>query len=332
MPKENSSAPLVLKYMEKWRDLPTMTLAKKIYKEHPELFATHNTVRGIIQYHRGSAGEINRKRIEGNKFKKPLTHDTTPFQFPESRIQPQNEWRLPKSATRVLVLSDLHIPEHDEKAIRAACRYGKEKNINAIYINGDFLDMYTPSFHEKRHHRWSVNDELEDGRTFLKWLRNEFKCPIYIIPGNHDQRLERYLMVKAPELLDCPEFKLDVLLKYGENGITHIPFRSKAYFGKLLVEHGDKMAGSGGVNPARTALLKFKRPVLVSHFHRTTSANQKVYDGHNLMAWSIGCLCTLEPGFMEVNEHNHGAAIIDVNHADGNFRVENFQIINGKVY
>jgi hypothetical protein len=49
------------------------------------------------------------------------------------------------------------------------------------------------------------------------------------------------------------------------------------------------------------------------------------------MAWSTGMLCEDEPEYMEQNEHNHGAAIIDI-FDNGNSRVDNFQIINGKVY
>jgi len=35
---------------------------------------------------------------------------------------------------------------------------------------------------------------------------------------------------------------------------------------------------------------------------------------------------------MPLNNHNHGAAIVEVDHSTGRFKVENFIIINGNVY
>lgn len=163
-------------------------------------------------------------------------------------------------------------------------------------------------------------------------MRHTFDCPIYFIPGNHEARLQRFLRVKAPELLGNEEFELKSLLRCGEHRIEYLEHFSKVFFGKLLIEHGDKLRGAGGVNPARTLLLKFKRPTICGHFHRTTSANHNVYDDTHMMAWSTGCLCELEPDYMPVNEWNHGAAIVERLSDDGHFRVDNFQIINGKVY
>jgi hypothetical protein len=126
------------------------------------------------------------------------------------------------------------------------------------------------------------------------------------------------------------EFKLDVLLRVREFGVHYIEHGTKCYFGKLLVEHGDKMKGSGGVNPARSLFAKLKRHAICGHFHRTSEATEKVYDGDVVVTYSTGCLCELEPRYMEVNNHNHGFAVVDM---DGeNFAVSNKKIVNGKVY
>jgi len=169
------------------------------------------------------------------------------------------------------------------------------------------------------------------GRLFFQTLRKNFpKANIYYIPGNHEARMERYLRVKAPELLDIAEFRIDVLLKVAEYGIEYIPHGTKCYFGKLLVEHGDKMKGSGGVNPARTLYMRLKRHAICNHFHRTTEATEKVYDGDVYVTYSVGCLCELEPRYMEVNNHNHGFA--EVNMTGENFRVKNLKIVNNQVF
>ena len=241
------------------------------------------------------------------------------------------KWFLPKSIKKVLLLSDIHFPYHDVRALTTALKYGQKEEVDAIFINGDLMDFYQLSFHEKDPRVTSISDELEATRKFFDGLNKAFpNTLIYYIPGNHEARLERYLRVKAPELLDVQEFRIDVLLKLGEKGILYLEHGTKCYFGKLLVEHGDKMKGSGGVNPARSLFAKLKRHAICGHFHRTSEATEKVYDGDVVVTYSTGCLCELEPRYMEVNNHNHGFALVEM---DGeNFKVRNLKIVNGKVY
>lgn len=328
--KKNPTRLYLEELIKKFPNAPTLTLAKKAYKENPKAFTDVEHARSALRRLFGQTGKKQRETCDKTFFRD--AGQKNPFVLPESKADKPTVWRLPKAYNRVLIIGDIHFPYHDVKAIEAAINYGKKRNVDAVFINGDLLDIYQASFHERDPKKMNLKDELEMGRLFFQWLKQEIDVPIYFIPGNHEARIERYLKVKAPELLDIPEFKLNILLRCAEYGVTYIPFRSKCYMGKLLVEHGDKLPGAGGVNPARTALLKFKRPVLVNHFHRTTQENSSIYDGDQQMAWSVGCLCTLEPDYMQVNNHNHGAAIVDVNHSTGHYRVENFQIINGEIY
>lgn len=322
---------IVTDYLKKYPDMPALTLAKKIKAENKELPNSVDSIRTLIRFYTGNLGEKDKRQIKDKSFFREK-RDSTPPKFPESKAENKAPWKLPKSIRKVLLLSDIHIPYHDVDAVKAAVKYGKEQGVDCVYLNGDILDMYQLSTHEKDPRKTSLAGELEAAREFLAWLRYEFPTEtIYFITGNHEYRMERYLFSKAKELLGLDEYKLEYVLRLHEHKIINIPHRSKVYFGKLLVEHGDKMMGSGGVNPARTLLLKFKRPIICGHFHRTSAANGKIYDGDSLMAWSTGSLCELEPSYMEVNEWNHGAAIIEVD-TDGKFRVDNFQVINGKVY
>lgn len=331
MRKKKTSRQICEEYCKQFPDTPDLTLAKKVYKENSKAFTSLDSCRSTIRTIRGHNGNYLRKSAADKTLFKPLTYNYNPFNIPESHSVKQEVFKLPKSIKKVLVLSDIHFPYHDVEALTAALQYGKEQKVDAIYLNGDIMDFYDVSFHEKDPNKMDVAGELEMCRQFLSELRKHFTCPIYFIPGNHEIRLERYLRVKSPELLNLQEFRLDVLLRVGENKIEYLKHGTKVYFGKLLVEHGDKMKGAGGVNPARTLLLKFKRPTICGHFHRTSSANSKVYDDDSMMAWTSGCLCELEPGYMELNEHNHGFIIVNVNE-DDTFNVENKMIIKGKVY
>lgn len=260
-----------------------------------------------------------------------MTNDTNPFKLPESRSTKREVFKLPASVKKVLLLSDIHFPYQDNDAITAALEYGKKEKVDCIFLNGDILDFYQLSFHEKDPRKTSIPDELEMCRNFFKILRASFPTAlIYYIPGNHEIRMERYLKVKAPELLDLEEFRLDVLLRVREQNINFLTHGTKVYFGKLLVEHGDKMRGTGGVNPARTLFLRLKRHAVCGHFHRTSENTAKVYDGESVVTYSTGCLCELEPGYLEVNEHNHGFGIVEMQ--GDHFTLSNKKIIKGKVY
>ena len=45
----------------------------------------------------------------------------------------------------MLIISDLHLPYHDEQAIRVALEKGKAEDVNIVILLGDILDMYQMS-------------------------------------------------------------------------------------------------------------------------------------------------------------------------------------------
>ena len=323
------SGKVALEYLKKFPNLPTRTLATKIYNENKQLFKTYDNIREIIKYYRGKSGERSRSKLGNKSF---VDVKVRSHVMPESHTKKVEVWKLPKANKKVLLLSDIHIPYHDVEAIKVALNEGKQLGIDTIYLNGDILDFFMLSFHEKNpKNRPSLRNEIDMAREFFAYLRQEFpKATIYFKPGNHEYRLERYLYIKAPELLDCEEFKLEILLGLAEFRIIYISKRTKTYFGDLLVEHGDRIRGSGGVNPARTLFTRYKRHAICGHFHRKSENLEKVYDGEIVYTYSVACLCELEPEYFEVNNHSHGMAIIEM---DGDkFKVNNYSIQNGKVF
>lgn len=320
---------IIIEYLERFPNLPIRTLANKIYNENNQLYRNAEWVRQHIKYYKGKNGKQALKNLNNKKF---VGIKTKPYRMPESHTKHVEVWKLPKDNKKVLVLSDIHIPYHDVEAIKTALNEGKQQGIDTIYLNGDIMDFFMLSFHEKNpKNRPSLKNEIDMAREFFAYLRQEFpNVTIYFKPGNHEHRLERYLYLKAPELLDCEEFKLEILLGLAEFRIIYISKRIKTYLGHLLIEHGDRMKGNGGVNPARSLYMRYKRHVLAGHFHRKSEHVEKVYDGSLVTSFSTGCLCELEPEYFEVNNHCLGFAIVEM---DGdNFKVRNYLIENGKLY
>lgn len=328
---EKLQGKIVKEYLTKFPNVPTLTIAKKIYKENTELFTNIDSARALIRYYRGLTGDKARGRLKDKEFIKPITNNTNPFKLPESFAHVRKDFVLPPSANNILMLSDIHLPYHDVQALTLALKYGVDKNVNTVFLNGDIIDMYQASFHEKDPRNRSLKDEMDCARWFIEVLKNTFpRAKIYFKEGNHCARLRRYLMVKAPELLDCTEFELPELLKFKENDIQWIPNKQAVKIGKLYSLHGNEFKGGGGVNPARAYYTKSKVSMIAGDKHRTSEHTETSLDGTVVTCWSTGCLCELSPDYMPYNAWNLGFAHITVE-PDGNFEVYNKRIIKGKI-
>ena len=334
---EKLSGKVVSEYLVKWPNMATMTLARKIHNENPELFTNVENVRSLIRYRRGTLGSFNRAKhkIEEVTYAEQanMNNIPNPFHLPDSD---ETEWEpfiLPKLAKKVLILSDIHVPYHNIKAITLAIQYAKERKPDAIVFNGDTLDMYALSRYEKDPRKRSFSQELEACRQLLGVFKNEFPgIPFYWKQGNHEERYESFLRIKAPELLDVSEFRLDVLLRFGEIGCTLIADKRKIMAGKLPIMHGHEFGRSvfSPVNPARGYYMRAKTSVIAGHNHQTSEHSESNLHGEVVTTWSTGCLCELHPLYMPVNKWNHGFAFVTVDE-DGGYEVDNVRIVKGKI-
>lgn len=335
-PQTKEDTKIILEYLKKFPNSPTKTLARKIYTENTGFFKSFTTVYDRTRYYRGQQGVAQRKHLKNREFQQELkvTVMQNFVSMPSSLTQKRGTFTFPTGCKKLGVIGDLHIPYHDEDAIETACDKMEQENVDSILINGDLLDFYQLSFHEKDPRNVHFKNEIEAGKQFFEYIRSRFpNIPIYFIPGNHENRFERYLRIKASELLDMDEFRLDVILHVAEYKIEYIPFRTKVVFGDFLIEHGDKIPGAGGVVPARTALMRLKTNCIVNHFHKSSQSSQRVYgtgEASNIRGYSLGCLCDLAPDYMEINEWNHGFAIltkVDNLVSVSNYKIENNTII-----
>jgi predicted phosphodiesterase len=321
---------IILEYLEKFPNSPSKTLATKIYSEHGGYFEKFDNVYTRVRYYRGQMGSYHRKRLNNKEFQKELKTKVMQnfVSLPTSLSEKRGTFTFPTGCKKLGIIGDLHIPYHDEDAIETACDKMEAEEVDSILINGDLLDFYQLSFHEKDPRKVHFKNEIESGKQFFEYIRSRFPgIPIYFIPGNHENRFERYLRIKASELLDMDEFRLDVILHVAEYKIEYLPFRTKVIFGDFLIEHGDKIPGAGGVVPARTALMRLKTNCIINHFHKSSQSSQRVYgigEPTTIIGYSIGCLCELAPDYMEINEWNHGFAILTK--VDNLVSVNNYKI------
>jgi hypothetical protein len=144
--------------------------------------------------------------------------------------------------------------------------------------------------------------------------------------GNHDLRFDKWIRLKAPELLDIEHINLAEILGLRELSIIQLDNLQWAYMWDIAVLHGHELPmKSGGINPARTARMKINRPLIIGHFHRQSKDAGMILGKPYYYAYSSGCLCDLSPAYMPINDWVHGFILIN----EG--QVYQKEVINGTV-
>lgn len=318
-------------FIARFPDVENRTLARLIFKEKPKVFPSLENARTVVRHVRGATGIPNKGHIADKSAFKPLGWQKN--LLPKTQATSRKPITL-NGALKVLILSDIHIPYHDEVAVAAAIAHAKKKKPDVIILNGDIGDFYGVSRHDKDPRR-SLSDELDAIRQFLFHLRKQFPTTriLYKI-GNHEARMEIFLVKNAPVLLGVTDFELPVLLKFDELNIELVPSLTLIRLGKLPIYHGHELPQgmSSPVNPARGIWMRVQESLICGHWHRTSEHTESTGLNKQLSScWSTGCLCDLSPDYAIVNRWNHGFAWVETQ-ADGNYEVTNHKIINGKVY
>lgn len=322
---------VILKYLKKYPEVKDYTLAKMIYEENTHIFKSLEAVRGYVRTRRAHNG-IN--KVKDTTYHKPKNFDTTNSKINIVNRSPKlKTFSLPTSIKNVLFLSDIHIPYQDDMGLNLAIQFGLDKKVDCIWLNGDIMDMYGASDHEKLPDHALIHEEFEVMHDFLSQLRKLFpKAQIYYKEGNHERRWTRLLMRKAQELIGMKEFELNIILKLEELKIHWIPNETLVKFGDLNVIHGNEFKGGGGVNPARALYLKAKTNIIAGDKHKTQDVIENTLDNQAITVHCVGCLCDLNPKYIPFGHTiwNLGFAHVTIKNNKAfvkNYRIHNNQII-----
>ena len=165
---------------------------------------------------------------------------------------------------KVLIIPDSHIPYEDKKAFNLMLKAGKEFDPDTIVILGDFIDNYSISKYSK---------DLKRDR-FLKWEVSEAnkalnkidilfpKANKIFMAGNHEERLDKYIKDKAPELFGL--VSTSELLKLPQRKYKYYEYGKHHRIGKLYFTHGDIIRE----NVTQAMLDKYEKSIVFGHTHR----------------------------------------------------------------
>ncbi len=333
--KNTVSKSLVLEALSAFPDAATKTIAEFLYRAHPAVFKNLEHARSRVRYYRGARGVKDRAVLANTEHVRELQaagSGTFPA-IPEG-LTSFEDWGplIIGGPLKALLLSDLHIPYHDRMAIEIAVERGRDADL--VIINGDLADCYEMSRFEPDPRKCDFPGMLRKSKEFFTWLRAKFpKARILYKEGNHEERLERYFLVRAPAVLGVPEFELKNLMKLDDFGIEWLDEKRPIRLGKLFVIHGHeyRFAFSNPVNPARGLFLRAKVHAIQGHNHQSSQHGERRLDDKVVSTWSTGCLCDLHPEYMPLNNWGHGAALVELSD-QGAFHVDNFRIIKGVAY
>ena len=313
--------PIVRRIVAAHPDAPARTLARRVVAECNGAL-TLEQARKRVRSALGLSGSRERKKSTTKDLHRPIRPAGQRYEMPQSQAEPWLPFDL-GIVGKIGILSDIHVPYHDETALRAAIDHLQAEKIDALLLNGDWADFYSISRHEK-------NPKY---RNFLKWVRQEFPhMRIVAKLGNHEERWEKWLWEHALEISDDPIMGIDNWYGFHKLGIELVADKRIILCGDLPVLHGHEKGNgiSSPVNQARGAFMRLHHTVLEGHGHRTSTHSEPDMMGSETVCFSTGCLCDMRPAYARLNKWNHGAAVVHV-HADRSFDVENFRIQAGRV-
>ena len=105
---ESQKTKLARELRERFPDTPTLTLAKKLSKEHFETFLGVEDARHALRRIEGKTGKY---RPADKSFIVDNERPRNPFKLPKSYAKGRK--RIDIKGKKILILSDIHIPYHD---------------------------------------------------------------------------------------------------------------------------------------------------------------------------------------------------------------------------
>jgi len=324
-------------------DVPTKTLAKALYAEHPLFFKDVEDARASLRYIEGKYGKESRASALNNR-----------PQFVVDEPRPLNPYALPKGdeseyvpyviegPARIVGLFDVHVPYHSMEALTCAIDFAKAHEANVLLIGGDFIDFYGLSRFAKDPDKRNATQEILMAVDVLKAIYEAIKPKKVIYKmGNHDERFEHYLWQKyaeIPQLTQLEEFSSITLENVLRKRLgPHFPIefvgdKRIIKAGNLNITHGHEFPSgiASPVNIARGLYLRAKANTICGHHHRSSSHVEQDINEQMITTWSVGCLSDLHPLYMPINSWNHGVCLITLDD-NGDFYVDNKRIKNGKI-
>lgn len=356
---------LVRQSLAKFPDHPSRTIARYLHQKHPAVFKSVDQARNAVTYERGRRKPhapastlppvLGTPRAGANPLPPPLQANDSPWEgallMPRSPAAKQNVPLPAPIASAVSswgvvhvdfetagILSDIHLNFHDSQALEVALEHLEYQAPDTIILLGDVVDFYAISFFQRDPELRNLVNEVKSLRQFLQHLRGRFpKARIIYKDGNHEERLQRYVWERIPEISALMThdgvrvFSMEFIANSSSVGVELVGDKRPILLGEhlhLLHGHEFRKPMTNPVNPARGLFLRTGCNAMCGDLHQTSQHTESGL-AKTVSTYSIGCLCELHPAYMPLNKWNHGFATVRSHR--GAWAVENHKIIAGQV-
>lgn len=204
------------------------------------------------------------------------------IQMPEPSEEEGGEGVLRLPAEPTLLISDPHVPYHNDELLKKAIYVTRHRHprVRQIAILGDLFDFASISQYPKTSRQSSLNDTLRVAGDFLRSLLFYFDRA-YLCNGNHDERFAKAL--NSPFDL---QFLIDGALGGNRPDCEiHITNLDKMEWGDTwLLGHPSNHSSSGGKVASEIADIE-QKSVVLGHNHRI---GMQVSKSGRYLGWDIG--------------------------------------------
>lgn len=229
-----------------------------------------------------------------------------------------------------MVISDVHYPFQDDNAISVMLKIHQYLRPSTTILNGDILDFQQLSKF--------INDPF-DKNTVLKQINlvielikklQKYSNEIIYLEGNHEVRLQKYLITRAPELVQLLDLESIINNKL-DKSIEFIKSNGKESYisydnNNILIGHFNS-ASRFSAYTARILIDKMRTNIIQGHTHRLGTYYVSGTNGVEIGAES-GCLCNLHPQYMLFPNWQNGFLIYQ--RKNDNINIETIHIQDTK--
>ena len=216
-------------------------------------------------------------------------------------------------------------PFHDEAAMDVALQIishlEETDRLDWVINLGDFLDLPSQGrFDQEAGFAGTTQKAIDRGHLFLQQQRAAAgpKADIVLIEGNHDRRMEKYILsnsaaawgLKRANIDELPVMSLPYLLRLDEIGVEYIDaYPAGAYWLTPTIRaiHGTKARSNGSTAAAYTNADPHISTIF-GHAHRLEVQSRTVFNRDEAIrsvAVSPGCLCRTDGAVPSVNGSTH---------------------------
>ena len=233
-----------------------------------------------------------------------------------------------------MIISDLHIPFEDHKAVNIMLKIHQHCLPETVIINGDMLDFAELShFTRDKLADKPIKESIEEACVIIRKLQR-YSTVIYHI-GNHEARLQKYFLSNAPEVEHLLKFdklinnELDTPIKIVEN--IGRDTMAKYFNDRLLVGHFNK-ALKNSAYTGKALVDQYRMNIVQGHTHRlgmyyVTGAKE------TFIGVEGGCLCKKNPSYVSQPNWMSGFLMAyDAQNIETVYINENKALYRGKIY